>query len=79
MGGKVRKAQIYIFIGHLAKHHTVEIGTGRLKGDGTDRNPLTALGHNPAVLRAVITGSVADAGNSTIQKHCDNYLIALDF
>ena len=38
--GKVRKAKLYVFIGRLAKLHTVELGTSRLKGDGTNRNPL---------------------------------------
>ena len=41
VGGKVRRAQIYIFSGGLAKLHTVELGTSWLKGDGTNRNPLT--------------------------------------
>ena len=31
----VRKAQISIIIGHLAKPHTVVLGTSQLKGDGT--------------------------------------------
>ena len=41
MIGKVRKAKLYIYIGRLGKLHTVELGTSRLKGDGTNRNPLT--------------------------------------
>ena len=41
VGGKVRKAQIYIFIGRLAKPNTMELGTSPLKGYGTNRNPLT--------------------------------------
>ena len=43
MIGKVKKAKLYIFVGRLAKPHTVELGTSRLKGDGTNGNPLTQL------------------------------------
>ena len=45
MIGKVRKAKLYIFVGRLAKLHTVELGTSRLKGDGTNPNPLTRAGY----------------------------------
>ena len=43
MIGKVKKAKLYIFVGRLAKPHTVELGTSRLKGDGTNGNPLNIL------------------------------------
>ena len=43
MIGKVKKAKLYIFVGRLAKPHTVELGTSRLKGDGTNGNPLTDI------------------------------------
>ena len=48
-----QKAKLYIFVGRLANLHTVELGTSRLKGDGTNRNPLNAEPAKQACFRGM--------------------------